>query len=103
MVRDPAGEREAARRDRLARQQRVVEATEAHAHDEHHGKSEARGKLRGVDAAAERHAKAADALHDHDVRPRRQLVERVHDAVEIDRDVPARAAAMCGAIGGSKQ
>ena len=50
VIRDPAGEREPARAIGLGREQRVVEAAEAHAHDEHHGQREPRGELRRVDA-----------------------------------------------------
>lgn len=58
----PGGEREAARADGFCRQQRVVDAAEAQADDEHHGQLQLRRKISGVKARHERHAEAAHAF-----------------------------------------
>ena len=87
-VGDPAGERQAPRRDGFRGQQGVVQAPQARADHQDHRQVEPRRQVGAVESGAERHAKTADAFHQHETCLGRQLPISGRDAVGVDR--PAR-------------
>ncbi|ABA47844.1 hypothetical protein BURPS1710b_0571 [Burkholderia pseudomallei 1710b] len=89
-VRDPAGKGQAARGDRLGGEQCVADAAETHADDEHHGQPERDRQIGGIARVGERHAKAADAFDDDDVRHLARAAMRVDDRADVERDALAR-------------
>ena len=63
----------------------MVDAAEPHADDEDDGQAELFGKVGRVAVRAERYTEAADTFDQHGVGQAAQCVERIDDAVDVDR------------------
>ena len=84
VVRNPAGEFEAAR-DRVGGEQRVVDAAEPHADHEHDRHAERDGEIGHVLRVVHRHAEAAGAFDDDDLRARQRFAMARDDRVDVER------------------
>ena len=82
-----------------ARQQRMADAAEPHADDQHDRQIQRDSEIGGVLRVVERHAKTADAFHHDDIGLRSRASACASTMRSMSSATFSRAAAICGAIG----
>ena len=96
LIGDPAGQFQAARGNRRLRQQRMVEATETHADNQHQRQADDLRKFATITGFIKRHQQTAGAFHDKGICAGAiaQLHKTVSDVLQIDAHTVMRGGDM---------
>ena len=97
----PSRPRQATRDNGFSTQQGMIQTAESHADDQHDRQIQCACQRCAIPLGAERHAKTADAFHDHHIGQCGQC-RKADTMVASSIVTPVCAAAICGAGGGTK-